>query len=410
VKFQDYYISKEIKAQLDKLGWKRPTDIQFKAIKHILDKEDVMAIAQTGTGKTAAFAIPTLHMIQTSKNKYSKGNVRCLVMVPTRELAKQIAGVYREIGKDTGVKVFGLFGGVEQEQQIATLKNGIDVLIATPGRMFDLVSQGALDLSKTQFLVLDEADLMLDMGFAKDIRDVLHLLPKKRQNLFFSATISKKIKSLAYEVVSKSNTIRIQISPRNPVAKNIDHAVTFVDMDDKRFFLENLLKEFPEMKVVVFARTKVRVERVVKAMERVAIESEALHGGVEQKDRFAILDRFRAGENRILITTDVAARGIDIPSVEYVVNYDLPDVAENYVHRCGRTGRGNNRGQALSFCSEDEKDFLKEIEEYTGEDIKVYDLSKGDYENIIKGSDDGSNDWQSLLNEANSEGGKDDEW
>lgn len=409
MKFQDYYISKEIKAQLDKLGWKRPTDIQFKAIKHILDKEDVMAIAQTGTGKTAAFAIPTLHMIQTSKNKYSKGNVRCLVMVPTRELAKQIAGVYREIGKDTGVKVFGLFGGVEQEQQIATLNNGIDVLIATPGRMFDLVSQGALDLSKTQFLVLDEADLMLDMGFAKDIRDVLHLLPKKRQNLFFSATISKKIKSLAYEVVSKSNTIRIQISPRNPVAKNIDHAVTFVEMDDKRFFLENLLKEFPEMKVVVFARTKVRVERIVKAMERVAIESEALHGGVEQKDRFAILDRFRAGENRILITTDVAARGIDIPSVEYVVNYDLPDVAENYVHRCGRTGRGNNRGQALSFCSEDEKEFLKEIEEYTGENIQVYDLSKGDYENIIKGSDDGSDDWQSLLNEANSDG-KGDEW
>lgn len=410
MKFQDYNISKEIKAQLDKLGWKRPTDIQFKAIKHILDKEDVMAIAQTGTGKTAAFAIPTLHMIQTSKNKYSKGNVRCLVMVPTRELAKQIAGVYREIGKDTGVKVFGLFGGVEQEQQIATLKNGIDILIATPGRMFDLVSQGALDLSKTQFLVLDEADLMLDMGFAKDIRDVLHLLPKKRQNLFFSATISKKIKSLAYEVVSKSNTIRIQISPRNPVAKNIDHAVTFVEMDDKRFFLENLLKEFPEMKVVVFARTQVRVERVVKAMERVAIHSEALHGGVEQKDRFAILDRFRSGENRVLITTDVAARGIDIPSVEYVVNYDLPDVAENYVHRCGRTGRGNNKGQALSFCSADERELLTEIETYTGENIVVYDLSKGDYEEIIKGSDNGTDDWESLLKQANSEDGTDDVW
>lgn len=410
VKFQDYYISTEIKEQLDKLGWKKPTDIQFKAIRHILDGEDVMAIAQTGTGKTAAFAIPTLHMIQTRKSKYSKGYVRCLVMVPTRELAKQIAGVYREIGKKTGVKVFGLFGGVEQEQQIRTLENGIDVLIATPGRMFDLVSQKALDLSRTEYLVLDEADLMLDMGFAKDIRDVLRLLPRKRQNLFFSATISKSIKSLAYEVVSKQNTIRIQISPKNPVAKNIDHAVTYVDMDDKRFFLENLLKEYSEMKVVVFARTKVRVERIVKAMERVAIEAEALHGGVEQKDRFAILDRFRSGENRILITTDVAARGIDIPSVEYVVNYDLPDVAENYVHRCGRTGRGKNRGQALSFCSDGERELLKEIEEYTGENIEVYDLSKGDYENIIKDSEDGTDDWQSLLNNANKEDGTEDIW
>ncbi len=395
---------------MEELGWKRPTDIQYKSMKHILDGEDVMAIAQTGTGKTAAFAIPTLHKIQTTKNKYSKGFVRCLVMVPTRELAKQIAEVYRTIGKNTGVKVFGLFGGVEQEQQIRTLNNGIDVLIATPGRMFDLVSQGALNLSKTEFLVLDEADLMLDMGFAKDIKDVLRLLPRKRQNLFFSATISKKIKSLAYEVVSKSNTIRIQISPKNPVAKNIDHAVTYVEMDDKRFFLENLLKEFPDMKVVVFARTKVRVERVVKAMERVAIASEALHGGVEQKDRFAVLERFRSGENRVLITTDVAARGIDIPSVEYVVNYDLPDVAENYVHRCGRTGRGRNRGQALSFCSKDERELLKEIEEYTGEDIVVYDLSKGDYENIIKGSDDGTDDWQSLLDSSNKEDGTEDVW
>ncbi|MCR9173653.1 MAG: DEAD/DEAH box helicase [bacterium] len=410
MKFQDYPISSEIKAQLNKLGWKRPTDIQYKTMRHILDGEDVMAIAQTGTGKTAAFAIPTLHVIQTKKRKYSKGYVRCLVMVPTRELAKQIAGVYREIGKYTGIKVFGLFGGVEQEQQIQTLDNGIDVLIATPGRMFDLNAQKALDLSRVEFLVLDEADLMLDMGFSKDIRDVLRLLPKKRQNLFFSATISKTIKSLAYEVVSKHNTIRIQISPKNPVAKNIDHAVTFVEMDDKRFFLENLLKEYPDMKVVVFARTKVRVERIVKAMERVAIKSEALHGGVDQKDRFVILERFRSGENRVLITTDVAARGIDIPSVEYVVNYDLPDVAENYVHRCGRTGRGKNRGQALSFCSEGERELLKEIEEYTGENIEVYDLSKGDYESIIKDTDDETDDWQSLLKKANAEDGTEDTW
>lgn len=392
------------------MGWNRPTDIQFKAISHILNGEDVMAIAQTGTGKTAAFAIPTIHMIQTTRKKYSKGEVRCLVMVPTRELAKQIAGAYKEIGKNTGVKIFGLFGGVEQEQQIRTLNNGIDILVATPGRMFDLQSQGVLNLDKVDFLVLDEADLMLDMGFAKDIRDVLRYLPKKRQNLFFSATITKTIKSLAYEVVNKSKTIRIQISPKNPVAKNISHAVMFVQMDDKRFFLENILKEYTEIKVVVFARTKVRVERIVKAMERVQITSEAMHGGIEQKDRFAILDRFRSGENRILITTDVAARGIDIPDVEFVINYDIPDVPENYVHRCGRTGRGNNKGQALSFCSDDELALLEEIETYTGEEIFRYDISSDDYLTILDDTDDGSNNWKALIDKENEYKGNEDEW
>ena len=217
MKFSDYNITDEIKTQLEAMGLRKPTDIQFKAISHILKGEDVMAIAQTGTGKTAAFAIPTLDLIQRSKSKYVKAGVKCLVLVPTRELAKQIANVYREIGKRTGVKVFGLFGGVEQEQQISTLNNGVDVLVSTPGRMFDLISQGALDLSGVRFLVLDEADLMLDLGFTKDIKDVLRFVPQKRQTLFFSATISKKIKSLAYDVVR--NAIRIQISPNNPVAK-----------------------------------------------------------------------------------------------------------------------------------------------------------------------------------------------
>lgn len=408
MKFSDYRISKEIKDQLSELGFSRPTDIQFKAIGHILEGEDVMAIAQTGTGKTAAFAIPTIHLIQTKKTKYTKGTVRCLVMVPTRELAKQIAGVYKEIGKHTGVKVFGLYGGVEQDQQIATLNNGIDVLVATPGRMFDLISQKVLDLSKVQFLVLDEADLMLDLGFTKDISDVMRFIPEKRQTLFFSATISKKIKSLAYDVVR--NAIRIQISAKNPVARNITHSVIFVKMDDKRFFLENMIKEYPDKKVVVFARTKVRVERIVEAMKRVDIESEAMHGGIEQKERFAILDRFRSSENKVLITTDVAARGIDIPSVEYVVNYDLPEDPENYVHRCGRTGRGRHKGQAVSFCDETEKPLLEEIEKYTGEDIEQYDISFQDYLEILNDSDDGSNNWKRLLKNDNEEGGTNDEW
>ena len=406
MKFSDYNISKEIKSQLDILGYKRPTDIQFKAISHILNGEDVMAIAQTGTGKTAAFAIPTLNIIQ-QKSKYSKG-VQCLVMVPTRELAKQIAKVYREIGKKTGVKTLGLFGGVEQELQISTLNNGIDVLVSSPGRMFDLISQGHLDLSSAKFLVLDEADLMLDMGFAKDIKDVMRFLPQKRQTLFFSATISKKIKSLAYDVVK--NAIRIQISPKNPVAKTITHTIIDVKMDDKRFFLENIIKENLEKKIIVFVRTKVRVERVVAAMERVDVASEALHGGIEQKDRFTILESFSTGNNKVLITTDVACRGIDIPEVEFVINYDLPDNPENYVHRCGRTGRAGKRGQALSFCDPAEKEFLKAIEEYTGDEIDVFDVSKGDYLQILNDSDDGTNNWQKLIDQNNTFNDLDLEW
>ena len=274
--------------------------------------------------------------------------------------------------------------------------------------MFDLISQGAIDISGIKFLVLDEADLMLDLGFAKDIKDVMHHIPQKRQTLFFSATISKKIKSLAYDVVR--NAIRIQISPKNPVAKTITHTIMDVEMDDKRFFLENIIKENEEQKMIVFVRTQVRVERVVAAMERVAISSEGLHGGIEQKDRFAILDRFAKGENKVLITTDVACRGIDIPMVEAVINYDIPDNPENYVHRCGRTGRGKHRGQALSFCSESEKELVLAIEEYTGDEIDRFDLDKGDYLEILGGSDDGSNNWQKLIDQENKFKDLDKEW
>jgi ATP-dependent RNA helicase RhlE len=233
-------------------------------------------------------------------------------------------------------------------------------------------------------------------------------IPQRRQTLFFTATITKKIKSLAYSVVK--NAIRIQISPKNPVAKNIDHAVAFIEMDDKRFFLENILKEYEDKKFIIFARTKVRVERVVAAMERVGVKSEALHGGIDQKDRFAILDRFRSNENNVLITTDVAARGIDIPTMDYVINYDLPDDPENYVHRCGRTGRGNRRGQAMSFCSESEKELLKAIEEYTGEEIEQYEIDRDDYQNILKDSEDITYNWKKLIDNANKEDGKEDEW
>lgn len=407
MKFSDYKISPLIKQQLLEIGFNRPTDIQFKAIQPILDGEDVMAVAQTGTGKTAAFAIPILHLLENRKRNGYKG-VRCLVMVPTRELAKQIAEVFRTIGKNTSVNTFGLFGGVDQDQQIRTINNGVDILVTTPGRMFDLIHQQVIDVSKLNFLVLDEADLMLDLGFNKDIKDVLKKIPVKRQTLFFTATITKKIKSLAYDVVK--DALRIQISPKNPVAKNIDHAVAFIEMDDKRYFLENILKEYDDKKFIVFARTKVRVERVVAAMQRVGVHTEALHGGIPQKERFGILDKFRNGENLILVTTDVASRGIDIPTMDYVINYDLPDNPENYVHRCGRTGRGNKRGQALSFCSESEKEFLKQIEEYTGETIEHYEIDRDDYNAILFDSDEGGENWMKLIDEDNKFNNTEEEW
>ena len=377
------------------MGFKRPTDIQYRSIQHILDGEDVMAVAPTGTGKTAAFVIPIINHIL--KNKRRGEGIRSLILVPTRELAKQIAEVVDLIGIKTGVSCLGLYGGVGQDDQIKVLEKRLDVLVATPGRMFDLISQGYIKLENIEFFVIDEADLMLDLGFNKDIQDVLRFLPRKRQTLFFTATVNKKIKALAYDVVR--NAIRIHVSPKNPVSKNVQHAVTHVEMDDKRFFLENLLKEFDKGKFIVFVRTKVRVERVVAAMGRVNVKTEALHGGIDQEERFLVLERFRKGLNSILVTTDVACRGIDVPDMDYVINYDLPDNPENYVHRCGRTGRGTNKGHAISFCAENETVLLEEIEAYTGKEIDRYDIHPEEYKDIIDESDFNERDWKKLLDE-----------
>jgi ATP-dependent RNA helicase RhlE len=397
MKFDDYRISPDIKRNLAELGFRRPTDIQYKAITPILKGDDVLAIAQTGTGKTAAFAIPIIDTVHQQKSSSRSEYLCCLVMVPTRELALQITGVFQTIGKHTLVKTACVFGGVDQDPQISTLKNGIDILIATPGRMFDLVSQGHILLEKIQILVLDEADHMLALGFIKDIRQLIHYLPKYRQTLFFSATISPEIKELAYSLTT--NPIRIEISPKNPVAKNVTHSVALIAMDDKRFFLERLVKEHPESKILVFVRTKVRAERVFKAMERVEIETLTIHGDKEQKDRIDVLNRFKTGEVKVLIATDVSARGIDIPDVDYVINYDLPEVAENYVHRVGRTGRGVKKGLAVSFCSPEEKPILDEIETFLDQKVKVLIIDKEEYTATIDLSEDNPNDWKALLRE-----------
>jgi len=378
MKFERYRISKSIKKNLSGLGFKRPTDIQFKSIPSIMKGEDVLAIAQTGTGKTAAFAIPIIDGIHSHKNSKRTLGIKCIVMVPTRAQALQIGEVFTALSKNTRVKAFPLYGGVEQNAQIKRLQTGIDILVATPGRMFDLISQGHISLERVETLVLDEADHMLDLGFIKDIRYVKKMLVRKHQTLFFSATINKEIKKLAFSQV-KGNAIRIQISPEDKVSKKISHFVTFVEMDDKRFFLEKFIKENPGSRIIVFVRTRVRAERVAKAMGRVGISSATIHGEKAQADRTGAMTAFKAGECRILIATDVSARGIDVPNVGYVLNYDLPDQAENYVHRVGRTGRGVNEGIAISFCSKEEKPRLEEIQGFLNKKIDVLKIGKKSY-------------------------------
>lgn len=398
MKFEQYNISPLIKQSLEELGFKKPTDIQFKAIPSILKGDDVLAIAQTGTGKTAAFVIPILHLLMRRSHHNKFNQVKCLVMVPTRELAIQIAQVFNQIGKHTGLTFLGLVGGVDQLPQIKKLGKGVDVLIATPGRMFDLVSQKHIDLSRVDILVLDEADHMLDLGFIKDIQDVQRLLPPRHQTLFFSATINEKIKDLAYSIVR--NPIRIQLSPKDPVSKNVSHSVAHIAMDDKRFFLERFIKEFEGHKILVFVRTKVRAERVAAAMLRVGISSLTMHGDKEQADRMKVLSSFRKGDQNILIATDVSARGIDIPGVDFVINYDLPEHPENYVHRVGRTGRGTSKGRAVSFCSHEEMPLLEAIEQYTGKSIPLMEIDKKDYEATIIFTEDVPNhNWQLLMEE-----------
>ena len=398
MKFEQYPVSPKILKSLEELGFRRPTDIQFKAIPSILKGDDVMAIAQTGTGKTAAFAIPVIHMLLQRISRRDTGEVRCLVMVPTRELAVQIAEVFESISKYTDLSVLGLYGGVDQGPQIERLQEGVDVLIATPGRMFDLIYQKHVDIKKVEILILDEADLMLDLGFYKDITDVIKFLPSKHQTLFFSATINPEIKELSYSVVR--NPIRIQISPKDPVSKNVTHSVAFIEMDDKRYFLERLVKEQPESKILVFVRTKVRAERVLAAMKRAGIEALTMHGAKEQEDRLQVMNEFRKGAVKLLITTDVSARGIDIPNVDYVVNYDLPDVPENYVHRVGRTGRGIHKGKAVSFCSPEEKPVLDAIQQFLDKEITVMKIAKGDYQETLDFTEDIPNDnWKLLMEE-----------
>ena len=398
MKFADYRFVPEIKQNLANLGFNKPTDIQYKSIPPINKGEDVLAIAQTGTGKTAAFAIPVINKLQEAKRENRPAGIKCLVMEPTHELALQVTEVFEKIAFGTQVVTYCIHGGVDQAPQIKKLQKGIDILIATPGRMFDLVSQGYLKLENVEILVLDEADHMLDLGFIRDIRDLIHFLPRTRQTLFFSATINETIKDLAYSLVR--NAIRIQISPKDKVNKNINHSVAFIEMDDKRFFLERVVTENPDSKILVFVRTKVRAERVLQAMDRVGIKTLTIHSDKTPEERLESMKQFREGTVKVMIATDVSARGIDIPDVDYVVNYDLPDKEENYVHRVGRTGRGIRKGQAVAFCSAEEKPMLDLIQTFLGKEINVLEIKKEQYKETLVFTNSVDSNWESLLREA----------
>ena len=400
MKFDDYPIAPELKKAIRRLGFKKPTDIQYKSIPSTLGGEDVLAVAQTGTGKTAAFAIPTIQIIHERKKKARRRDgVQCIVLEPTHELVIQTHKVFEDLANGTLVTSTAIHGGVDQTPQIEALLKGVDIVIATPGRMFDLISQGYLLVHRVNILIVDEADHLMDLGFINDIRDLNKKLTRRRQTLFYSATINDRIKKLAYSLINQ-NAIRIQISPDNKVTKNVEHSVANIEMDDKRFFLERLIHEHPDDKILVFVRTKIRAERVSRAMERVKISSLTLHGDKTDEDRQATLESFRKGEEKVLIATDVAARGIDIPEVEYVVNYDLPDKAESYVHRIGRTGRGKHYGHAFTFCSKGEVPMLREIEEYIGQNITELEIANSDYEETILFANEKSYDWQRLINDA----------
>ena len=394
MKFEAFGLCRDVLDNLQALGYSRPTDIQYKSMRPILEGSDILAIAQTGTGKTAAFGIPVIERLLRMRRPQGYEGARCVVMEPTHELAHQTAGVLQGIAKGLGLKIVAVYGGVDQAPQIAGLKKGADIVVATPGRLFDMVNQGYLRTHKADFLVLDEADRMLDMGFIDDIRQMTRYLPRRRQTLFFSATIDKNIKELAYSLVFKP--VRIEIS-RNKVAKNVTHTVLNVSMDDKRFYLERVVRENPESRIMVFVRTKVRAERVKAAMKRVSIEAVTMHGDLDQRQRQQALDDFRQRRVPMLISTDVAARGIDIPGVDYVVNYDVPEVPENYVHRVGRTGRGMEKGFALTLCAPEEQRLLDDVEAYLGETIELVVMGRADREATIDFSEDSKNDWRSLI-------------
>ena len=346
---------------LKDLGYERPTPIQAKAIPLLLEGHDLLGVAQTGTGKTASFALPILHrMEENSRGKHEKRHIKALVVTPTRELAIQVNDSFTSYGKHTYFRNTVIFGGVKQHAQVREIQRGIDILVATPGRLLDLIGQGYISLDRIEYFVLDEADHMLDMGFIHDIRRIIKLLPQRRQSLFFSATMPKEIVSLSKKILHDPR--RVTIKPEQTTAERVEQLYYRVNKRDKRRLLLHLLRQKDMDTTLVFTRTKHGADRVVRQLSKAKIDAAAIHGNKSQGQRQRALNRFKEGDLKVLVATDIAARGIDVDDLSHVVNFDLPNVSETYVHRIGRTGRASASGTAISFCDVEEKPYLRDIE------------------------------------------------
>lgn len=369
--FSDLGLNPTLLKTIQASGYEVPTPIQVQSIPHVLAGRDIMGIAQTGTGKTAAFALPILHLLKQNAKSAPRQGTRVLVLSPTRELATQIAESFKTYGQQLGVSVSTMFGGVGHRPQINAVRNGIDVLVATPGRLIDHLTERNVNLSGTEILVLDEADQMLDMGFIRPIRQILSKLSAKRQNLFFSATMAPEISVLAREMLR--DPVKVQVTPVAKTADRVEQKVIFVESTRKRALLVELFSDASLTRALVFTRTKRGADKVARHLEASGIAVAAIHGNKSQGQREGALRDFRASKIRALVATDIAARGIDIDEVSHVVNYELPNIPESYVHRIGRTARAGAEGIAISFCDGEERAYLRDIERLTRQQIKSDD-------------------------------------
>ncbi len=367
--FESLNIIEPILRSLKEEGYTTPTPIQEKAIPIILNGTDLIGCAQTGTGKTAAFAVPILQLLGRNKTFDRKRRIRSLIVTPTRELAIQIEESFKAYGRHTGLKCTVVFGGVNQSTQVAALKNGIDILVATPGRLLDLMNQGFISLKDIEIFVLDEADRMLDMGFIHDVRKIIASLPQKRQSLFFSATMPPAIVKLAGSIVYKP--VKVEVTPSASTVETVDQYVYFTDKVNKNALLLELLKDAKIKTALVFTRTKFGADKVVRVLKKKNISAESIHGNKTQNTRQRALSNFKAQTTRVLVATDIAARGIDIDDLEYVINYEIPNISETYVHRIGRTARAGANGTAISFCDAVEKEYLRDIEKLISRKIQI---------------------------------------
>lgn len=357
--FKDLNLSSNLLDALEIVGYSTPTPIQEQSIPSILEGKDIFGCAQTGTGKTAAFALPMLQLLEPTEFIKGKRKIRGLVLAPTRELAIQIHQSFKEYGKHSKLRTCVIFGGVSQHKQVNQLNAGVDILIATTGRLIDLMGQGYISISNVEHFVLDEADRMLDMGFIHDIKRILPKLPQKKQSIFFSATVSPEIKKLAGTILH--DPVSVQVTPVSSTVEIIDQSVYYAEKPEKVALLKQVVDSLDIEHAIVFSRTKHGADRIAKNLNKSGVKAEAIHGNKSQNNRQRVLEAFKNREINILVATDIAARGIDVDNLSHVINYDLPEVAETYVHRIGRTGRAGASGVAISFCAQDEKGYLKNI-------------------------------------------------